>query len=81
MGWRPISKVVKTDKRSPSLARARGPACADVLARNGVTPVVFDSYPGSGGLLTFGIPTFKLEKAGDAAPPRDLRGDGSGVSS
>ena len=43
----------------------RGPAglaCADVLARNGVTPVVFDKYPEIGGLLTFGIPSFKLEK-------------------
>jgi glutamate synthase (NADPH/NADH) small chain len=43
-----------------------GPAglgCADILARNGVTPVVFDRYPRIGGLLTFGIPPFKLEKA------------------
>jgi glutamate synthase (NADPH/NADH) small chain len=30
--------------------------------RNGVTPVVFDRYPEIGGLLTFGIPEFKLEK-------------------
>jgi glutamate synthase (NADPH) small chain len=30
--------------------------------RNGVTPVVFDKYPEIGGLLTFGIPPFKLEK-------------------
>ena len=43
-----------------------GPAglgCADVLARNGVKPIVFDRYPQIGGLLTFGIPPFKLEKA------------------
>src|SRR5208282_3789790 len=33
-----------------------------VLARNGVTPVVFDRYSKIGGLLTFGIPPFKLEK-------------------
>lgn len=42
-----------------------GPAglgCADVLVRNGVTPVVFDRNPEIGGLLTFGIPEFKLEK-------------------
>jgi glutamate synthase (NADPH/NADH) small chain len=42
-----------------------GPAglgCADILARNGVKPVVFDRYPQIGGLLTFGIPPFKLEK-------------------
>ena len=42
-----------------------GPAglgCADILVRNGVTPVVFDRYTRIGGLLTFGIPPFKLEK-------------------
>ena len=42
-----------------------GPAglgCADILVRNGVTPVVFDRYAKIGGLLTFGIPPFKLEK-------------------
>ena len=42
-----------------------GPAglgCADVLTRSGVKPVVFDRYPEIGGLLTFGIPEFKLEK-------------------
>jgi len=33
-----------------------------VLARNGVSAVVFDRYPKIGGLLTFGIPPFKLEK-------------------
>jgi len=30
---------------------------------SGVTPVVFDKYPESGGLLTFGIPPFKLDKS------------------
>jgi glutamate synthase (NADPH/NADH) small chain len=42
-----------------------GPAglgCADVLVRNGVRPVVFDKHREIGGLLTFGIPEFKLEK-------------------
>ncbi len=42
-----------------------GPAglgCADILVRNGVKPVVFDRYARIGGLLTFGIPPFKLEK-------------------
>ncbi|HNG60161.1 MAG TPA: FAD-dependent oxidoreductase, partial [Cellvibrionaceae bacterium] len=37
--------------------------CADILVRNGVKPVVFDRYPEIGGLLTFGIPEFKLEKS------------------
>ncbi len=39
-----------------------GLAAADILVRNGVKPVVFDRYPEIGGLLTFGIPSFKLEK-------------------
>ncbi|WP_417650255.1 NAD(P)-binding protein, partial [Escherichia coli] len=42
-----------------------GPAglgCADNLARGGVKPVVFDKRPEIGGLLTFGIPEFKMEK-------------------
>ncbi len=64
MGWRPdLSAVVKTDKRVAVIgAGPAGLACADVLIRNGVTPVVFDKYPEIGGLLTFGIPPFKLEK-------------------
>jgi len=39
-----------------------GLAAADVLARHGVRPVVFDRYRRIGGLLTWGIPPFKLEK-------------------
>ncbi|WP_447835433.1 FAD-dependent oxidoreductase [Aeromonas salmonicida] len=64
MGWRPdLSKVVKTDKRVAVIgAGPAGLACADVLARSGVSAVVFDKYPEIGGLLTFGIPSFKLEK-------------------
>jgi glutamate synthase (NADPH/NADH) small chain len=64
MGWRPdLSAVVKTDKKVAVIgAGPAGLACADVLVRNGVTPVVFDKYPEIGGLLTFGIPPFKLEK-------------------
>jgi len=64
MGWRPdMSKVVWTDKKVAIIAA--GPAglgCADILVRNGVKPVVFDRNPEIGGLLTFGIPEFKLEK-------------------
>jgi glutamate synthase (NADPH) small chain len=64
MGWRPdLSKVVKTDKLVAVIgAGPAGLACADVLARSGVSAVVFDKYPEIGGLLTFGIPSFKLEK-------------------
>lgn len=38
-----------------------GLSCADVLARNGVKAVVYDKRPEIGGLLSFGIPEFKLE--------------------
>ena len=63
-GWRPdLSDVVKTDKKVAIVgAGPAGLACADVLTRNGVNCEVFDKYPEIGGLLTFGIPPFKLEK-------------------
>lgn len=65
MGWRPdLSKRVWTDKKVAVIgAGPAGLGCADVLVRAGVKPVVFDSYPEIGGLLTFGIPEFKLEKS------------------
>lgn len=64
MGWRPdMSGVTWTDKRVAIVgAGPAGLACADILIRNGVRPVVFDKYEEIGGLLTFGIPSFKLEK-------------------
>ena len=64
MGWRPdMSRVVPTGKKVAVIgAGPAGIGCADVLVRNGVKPVVFDRYPEIGGLLTFGIPEFKLEK-------------------
>ncbi len=64
MGWRPdLSDVVATGKRVAIIgAGPAGLGCADVLTRAGVKAVVFDRYPEIGGLLTFGIPEFKLEK-------------------
>jgi len=63
-GWRPdMSNVKATGKKVAVIgAGPAGLACADVLVRNGVAPVVFDRYNEIGGLLTFGIPPFKLEK-------------------
>ena len=63
-GWRPdMSQVTWTDKKVAIIgAGPAGLGCADILVRNGVKPVVFDKYPEIGGLLTFGIPPFKLEK-------------------
>ncbi len=63
-GWRPDLSAVKDTGKTVAVVGA-GPAgigCADVLVRNGVQPVVYDRYPEIGGLLTFGIPAFKLEK-------------------
>lgn len=65
MGWRPdMSHVHPTGKRVAIIgAGPAGLACADVLTRNGVKAVVYDRHPEIGGLLTFGIPAFKLEKS------------------
>ena len=63
-GWRPdLSGIEATGKRVGIVgAGPAGLACADVLTRNGIEAVVYDRYPEVGGLLTFGIPPFKLEK-------------------
>ncbi|GAA68469.1 FAD-dependent oxidoreductase [Pseudoalteromonas sp. NZS127_1] len=65
MGWKPdMSYVTWTDKKVAIIgAGPAGLGCADILVRNGVKPVVFDRHPEIGGLLTFGIPSFKLEKS------------------
>jgi glutamate synthase (NADPH/NADH) small chain len=78
-GWRPDLSGVKATGRRVAIIGA-GPAglgCADILVRNGVTPVVFDRYPRIGGLLTFGIPPFKLEK--DVVETRRELMEGMGV--
>ena len=64
LGWRPdMSNVIDTGKRVAIVgAGPAGLAAADILAREGIRSVVFDAYPEIGGLLTFGIPPFKLEK-------------------
>jgi len=63
-GWRPdLSRVKPTGKHVAIIgAGPAGLSCADVLTRNGVKAVVYDRYAEIGGLLTFGIPEFKLEK-------------------
>lgn len=62
-GWRPDLSGVKQTGYKVAIIGA-GPAglsCADVLARNGVKAIVYDKHPEIGGLLSFGIPKFKLE--------------------
>ena len=63
--WLPdLSSIKKTDKVVAIVgAGPAGLGCADFLVRNGVKAIVFDRYPEIGGLLTFGIPGFKLEKS------------------
>ena len=63
-GWRPdMSYVVDSGKHVAIVgAGPAGLAAADVLARQGIRSVVYDAYPEVGGLLTYGIPPFKLEK-------------------
>jgi len=63
-GWKPNISNIKKNKYKVGIIGA-GPAglsCADVLVRNGFNPIIYDKYEEIGGLLTFGIPPFKLEK-------------------
>ncbi|WP_058913314.1 formate-dependent uric acid utilization protein AegA [Entomohabitans teleogrylli] len=64
-GWRPdLSAVAPVDRHVAIIgAGPAGLACADILARNGVRTTVYDRHPEIGGLLTFGIPAFKLDKS------------------
>jgi glutamate synthase (NADPH/NADH) small chain len=63
-GWRPdLSHVTDTGKRVAIIgAGPAGLACADRLRRAGIAADVYDRQSEIGGLLTFGIPPFKLEK-------------------
>ena len=65
MGWKPNMSYRKwTDKKVAIVgAGPAGIACADVLTRSGVHSHVYDKNEEIGGLLTFGIPEFKLEKS------------------
>jgi len=64
-GWRPdMAAVESTGKRVAVIgAGPAGLACADRLAHAGVQAVVYDRYEQIGGLLQFGIPSFKLDKS------------------
>lgn len=63
-GWRPnMSGVVQTDKKVAVIgAGPAGLGCADQLIRHGVRVDVYERQSEIGGLLTFGIPSFKLDK-------------------
>ena len=63
-GW--VKPIRPHAERSESVgiigAGPGGLAAADVLRRQGVQVTVYDRYDRSGGLMTYGIPGFKLEK-------------------
>ena len=63
-GW--VTSFTPAQERTESVgiigAGPGGLAAADVLRRAGVQVTVYDRYDRAGGLLTYGIPGFKLEK-------------------
>ncbi|MBV1926748.1 MAG: NAD(P)-dependent oxidoreductase [Rhodobacteraceae bacterium] len=63
-GW--VKPIVPAQERAESVgiigAGPGGLAAADVLRRAGVQVTIYDSYDRAGGLLIYGIPSFKLEK-------------------
>ncbi len=63
-GW--VKPIVPTAERDQSVgiigAGPGGMAAADILRRQGVQVTIYDRYDRAGGLLTYGIPGFKLEK-------------------
>ncbi|MEP6485389.1 MAG: FAD-dependent oxidoreductase [Rudaea sp.] len=63
-GWRPSVSAEPTGKRVAIVgAGPAGLSVADRMARAGVFAEVFDRYEEIGGLLTYGIPPFKLDKS------------------
>ena len=64
MGWKPdMSYRTWTSKKVAIVGSGpAGIACADILTRSGIHSHVYDKNEEIGGLLTFGIPEFKLEK-------------------
>ncbi len=63
-GW--VQPIKPAQERSESVgiigAGPGGLAAADMLRRAGVKVTIYDRYDRAGGLLTYGIPGFKLEK-------------------
>ncbi|NNE53377.1 MAG: NAD(P)-dependent oxidoreductase [Sulfitobacter sp.] len=63
-GW--VQPIKPREERPESVgiigAGPGGLAAADVLRRQGVQVKIYDRYDRAGGLLTYGIPGFKLEK-------------------
>ncbi len=63
-GWvKPIATITERDQSVGIIgAGPGGLAAADMLRRAGIQVTIYDRYDRAGGLLTYGIPGFKLEK-------------------
>jgi len=79
-GW--VQPIEPAQERTESVgiigAGPGGLAAADMLRRAGVQVTVYDRYDRAGGLLTYGIPGFKLEK--DIVLRRNQQLEQSGVN-
>lgn len=79
-GW--VQPIEPARERGESVgiigAGPGGLAAADVLRRAGVQVTVYDRYDRAGGLLTYGIPGFKLEK--DVVMRRNHQLEAGGVT-
>lgn len=79
-GWvKPIQPLAeRTESVGIIGAGPGGLAAADFLRRQGVQVTVYDRYDRAGGLLTYGIPGFKLEK--DVVMRRNEQLEAGGVT-
>ncbi|MEL7166246.1 MAG: NAD(P)-dependent oxidoreductase [Pseudomonadota bacterium] len=79
-GWvQPITPIrERTETVGIIGAGPGGLAAADVLRRAGVQVTIYDRYDRAGGLLTYGIPGFKLEK--DVVMRRNKQLEDAGVT-
>ncbi|MEM9425280.1 MAG: NAD(P)-dependent oxidoreductase [Pseudomonadota bacterium] len=79
-GW--VQPIRPPSERTESVgiigAGPGGLAAADMLRRAGVQVTVYDRYDRSGGLMTYGIPGFKLEK--DVVMRRNAQLEDGGVT-
>ena len=64
-GWKPQGRKGPTKAKTVAVVGAgpAGLACADELNKSGFDVTVFDKRNEIGGLLTYGAPSFKLDKA------------------
>ena len=78
-GWVKVNKPTNSIDRSVGIIGAGpgGLAAADILRQQGLEVTIYDRYDRAGGLLTYGIPGFKLEK--DIVMRRNEQLEKSGV--